>query len=187
MKNILPSKKRVLLRAYEWPEKSAGGIYYPETMRHDYRRGGKDPWRGKILKVGKEIKDVKEGEIVRYQPGNYSISTIEDGLTKYVFLHECLIYAVEDKQENILRALTSRLVIEPENQDEEKHGLIYLPQTRKKHLIFSKVIAVGPKVEDLKKGDRVVIENKKTWQYYGSNNKRYLMIDIVNVLGRVEK
>ncbi len=185
MKDIKPFKDKVLIRAYEWPEKSSGGILYPEITGHDYKRGGKDPWRGKVLAVGKGVDEVKAGEIIRYQPGNYYRECVEEGNTKNIFLSKVLIYAVEDKQENILRAMTSRLVIEPE-EDPEKFGSIFLPQKRKEPLIFAKVIAVGPKVDDLKEGDRVVIENKKTWQYYGSNNKRYLMIDIVNILGRVE-
>jgi co-chaperonin GroES (HSP10) len=181
MQNYQPVRKDVLIQAFEWPEKSTGGIYFPSSTKYSPTSGGKDPWRGKILAVGDEVKQVEVGEIVRYQPGNYHHhSVIEDGV-RYIFLTEDLIYVVEDENEKILRALKHRVVFLPDPIKEETQNGIILPQIRKSTTLNGAIVAAGAGCE-VQAGDRVIIENKSTWQYYDSSGQQYILTDRSNIL-----
>jgi len=182
--NCKPIRKNVLLRVYEWPDMTKSGIYLPDMMKYSSTTGGKDPWRGKIVDVGREVTQVKVGEIVRYQPNNYYRQTIEQDGVRYIVLDELVLYAVEDENENLIRALKERVVFLPENL-EEKYGSIYLPQNREEKLLYGKIVVAGENA-GVKVGDRVVIENKTTFQYFSSAGKRYIITDRVNLLAIVE-
>ncbi len=176
--------KKVLIQAYEWPTK-IGSIWIPETLQYSHTRGGKDPWRGKILAVGGEVTQVKVGEIVRYQPNNYYKQTILEDEVRYIVLEELLIYAVEDEKENLVRALKDRVVFLPDEQIVKRYGRIYLPQRHEEKLLYGTIVVagVGAGVEP---GDRVVIENKSTWQYFDSAGKGYILTDRFNLIAKVE-
>jgi len=179
-----PIKKNVLIQAYEWPEKTKSGIYIPDMLKYNPDRGGNDPWRGKILAIGSEVEQVCVGEIVRYQPGNYNNSTITLGRIRYVFLDELLIYAVEDIDEVIIRALKNRIVFLPDESLEKKYGSLYLPQRREEHLLYGTIVRAGEGTE-VCTGDKIVIENKSTWQYFDSAGKRYILTDKFNILAKL--
>ncbi len=183
---IKPIKKNVILDVYEWPSKSKGGIWIPEILQYSETRGGKDPWRGRIVAIGKEVTQVNVGEICRYQPDNYSRQTVrDDDYKRYVILDESLIYAIEDENENLLRALENRFVFLPDKLP-EKYGLIYLPQKREEPLLYGTIVVAG-KNAGVETGDRVILENKNTWQYFDSDGKRYILTDRFNLLGTFQR
>ena len=183
---IKPIRKNVLIQAYEWPSKSVGGIYLPDMMKYSTTKGGKDPWRGKVLAIGNKVKQVKVGDIVRYQPNNYFRQTVEEDGVRYILLDELVIYAVEDENENLIFALENRVVFLPDEKLEEKYGHIYLPQNREEKMLYGTIIVAG-KGSGVEKGDRCCLENKNTWQYYDANGKRYLLTDRFNLLAIIGK
>ena len=176
-----PIRNQVLIQAYEWPERTKSGLYMPDMMKYSPTKGGKDPWRGKVLGIGKKVEQVKVGEIVRYQPGNYNPWTIEEDGIRYVFLIENLIYAVEDKDEILTRALKGKVVFLPDEEMEKKYGHLYLPQIRQEPLLYGTIVVAGEE-SGVVAGDRVVLENKSTWQYFDSNGKRFILTDRFNLL-----
>lgn len=186
IQNLKVLGSKVLLRAYEWPEK-IGSIWLPDMVRYSETKGGKDPWRGMVITVGPDVKQVKAGEIVRYQPDNYSRQTVhcDDDLSRYISLDESMIYSVEDDKENPVRALKNRIVFLPDNILEKAFGRIYLPQKHEMRFLCGNVVASG--CDYIKVGERVLIENKSTWQYFDGGGKRYIMTDRVNVLARLGK
>lgn len=184
IKSIKPIRKNVLIQAYEWPDKTKGGIWMPDMMKYSPTTGGKDPWRGKILAIGDGVTQVKPGEIVRYQPSNYSRETVTENGVRYIIFTESLIYAVEDANENLIRALKNRVVFLPDEQLEKKCGRIYLPQIREERLLYGTIKAAGPN-SGVKFGDRVIIENKNTWQYFDARSERYILTDRFNLLAIV--
>jgi len=172
-----------LIQAYEWPDK-VGAIWMPDMLKYSNTKGGKDPGRGRVLAVGGEVKQVKPGEIVRYQPSNYYRQTIEQDGVRYIILEETLIYAVEDEKENLIRALKNRVVFLPDEQMEKKYGRLYLPQKHEEKILYGTIVVAGEN-SGVKKGDRVIIENKSTWQYFDSAGKRYILTDRFNLLALV--
>lgn len=182
IKSIKPIHKKILLSVYEWPQKTKSGIWMPQTMQYSETRGGKDPWRGKIIAIGKEVTQVEIGEIVRYQPDNYSRQTVYVDFKRYIVLDESLIYAVEDEEENLIRALENRFVFLPDTLP-EKYGKIYLPQNREEPLLYGTIVVAG-KNAGVIAGDKVVLENKNTWQFFTSSGLRYILTDRFNLLGK---
>jgi co-chaperonin GroES (HSP10) len=182
MTNYKPTKTHVLIEAYEWAEKSEGGIWFPETLRYHSSGGGYDPWRGKVLAIGSEVTQLSIGEIVRYQPDNYYATTIQKDGKRYIFLDETLVYAVEDDKENLVRALKTRVVISPE-KEEEKVGSFYIPDIgkNKKTTMKGVVVAAGLETE-LSIGQIVLLENKKGWVFFFSKNQKHIITDVSNVL-----
>ncbi len=180
---IRPQPEMVLLEAYEWPKKSEGGIFYPETTQYSTTRGGKDPWRGKVLRVGSKVKQLKGGEIVRYQPGNYFHTTIVQDRVRYILFKENLVYAIEDENEKLVKALKDKVVIEPEDLP-EMHGVMYLPGNRDDKFIRGRIVIAGEGT-DIEEGKRVLLENAKTWQYYNSAGKRFLIMDKVSLMASI--
>jgi len=183
--NCKPIRKNVLLRVYEWPDMTKSGIYLPDMMKYSSTTGGKDPWRGKIVAIGDEVTQVKVGEIVRYQPNNYYRQTIEQDGVRYIVLDELVLYAVEDENENLIRALKNRVVLLPDEIMEKKYGRIYLPQTREEKMLHATVVVAGEGCP-VEKGDRVMIENRSTFQYFSSAGERYIITDRTNLLAIVE-
>lgn len=179
-----PTRKNVLMQAFEWPDKTASGIWLPDMLKYSNTKGGKDPWRGRIISIGSEVTQVKPGEIVRYQPSNYYRQTIEEDGVRYIVLDEVLLYAVEDEKENLIRALKDRVVFLPDQQIERKYGRIYLPQRHEEKMLYGTIVVAGPGCP-VKPGDRVMIENKSTWQYFDSAGKRYILTDRFNLLALI--
>ncbi len=71
--NFKPLKERVLVSYTEELEKTAGGIYVPDTAKEK-------PQRGKVEAVGSEVKDVKIGNEVffdKYSGSKLSIDNVE--------------------------------------------------------------------------------------------------------------
>lgn len=59
MTNIQPLGDRVVLKTIEAEEKTASGIILPDTAKEK-------PEQGKVTAVGKEVKEIKEGDTVLY-------------------------------------------------------------------------------------------------------------------------
>lgn len=79
---------RVLIKGFENPMISPGGIHIPETSR------GK-PCKGEVVGVGNMVKnDISIGDIVLFSP--MGAVEINDNGEKYLLLKEDLIYAIDD-------------------------------------------------------------------------------------------
>lgn len=86
--NLRPLKDRVLVKYSEEPEKSAGGIYIPDSAKEKPQRGevvavgsGKVTDDGKLQKM-----EVKVGDIVLFE--KYSGSKINIDDTEYLIIRE---------------------------------------------------------------------------------------------------
>ena len=86
--NLRPLKDRVLVKYSEEPEKSAGGIYIPDSAKEKPQRGeivavgtGKVTDDGKLQKM-----EVKIGDIVLFE--KYSGSKINIDDTEYLIIRE---------------------------------------------------------------------------------------------------
>lgn len=55
-----PLNERVLIEPKQAEEKTAGGIYIPDTAKEKSQQG-------KVLAIGPEVKDVKPGDIVVFE------------------------------------------------------------------------------------------------------------------------
>lgn len=186
IKKLEPYKSIILIEEFQWPEKTKSGIWMPNVVRYSETKGGRLPWRGKVIRAGNKVKQLEAGEIVRYQPDNYVGRTVIGQTGKrYLLIEELLIYAVEDEDENIIRALKNRIVFAPEAL-EEKYGQLYLPQKREEPILYGKILVSGPGA-GVKPGERVAIKNASTWQYFDSAGKRYILTDKFNLLGTITK
>ena len=181
---IRPTGKNILMLEHQWPDKTAGGIWLPDMLKYSETKGGKLPWRGSIIRVGKDVTQVHVGEICRYQPDNYFRNTLVIDRKRYLILDEILIYAVEDSSENLIRALKNRVVFLPDSNLEKKYGRIYLPQKHEEAHLFGTIKVAGPR-SGVEVGDRCVIMNRSTWQYYSSAGVRYILTDRENLLAKV--
>lgn len=74
-----PLKERVFVSYTEEVEKTAGGIYLPDTAKEK-------PQKGKVEAVGSEVKEVKVGDIILFD--KYSGSKINIEGTEYLILKE---------------------------------------------------------------------------------------------------
>jgi chaperonin GroES len=85
-----PLKDRVLVKPHEAEEKTASGIYIPESAQEK-------PQRGTVVAVGDGKKDepmtVKVGDVVLY--GKYSGTEIKIDGTDYLIMREDDILLVE--------------------------------------------------------------------------------------------
>jgi len=95
--NLRPLKDRVLVKYSEEPEKSAGGLYIPDTAKEKPQRGeivavgsGKITDDGKVQKM-----EVKVGDIVLFE--KYSGSKINIDETEYLILREDDILGIIEK------------------------------------------------------------------------------------------
>lgn len=86
--NLRPLKDRVLVKYSEEPEKSAGGIFIPDSAKEKPQRGevvavgtGKVTDDGKLQKM-----EVKVGDIVLFE--KYSGSKINIDDTEYLIIRE---------------------------------------------------------------------------------------------------
>ena len=92
-----PLKDRVLVKYSDEPEKSAGGIFIPETAKEK-------PQRGEIIAVGSgkitddgkvQAMEVKVGDIVLFE--KYSGSKINMDNVEYLIIREDDILGIEEK------------------------------------------------------------------------------------------
>lgn len=74
-----PLKERVFVSYTEEADKTAGGIYLPDTAKEK-------PQKGKVEAVGSEVKEVKVGDIILFD--KYSGSKINIEGTEYLILKE---------------------------------------------------------------------------------------------------
>ena len=95
--NLKPLKDRVVVKYSEEPEKSAGGIYIPDTAKEKPQRGeivavgsGKITDDGKVQKM-----EVKVGDIVLFE--KYSGSKINIDDTEYLIIREDDILGIVGK------------------------------------------------------------------------------------------
>ncbi len=92
-----PLKDRVLVKYSEEPEKSAGGLYIPDTAKEKPQKGevvALGP--GKVTEDGKLLKpDVKVGDIVLFD--KYSGSKITMDGTEYLIIKEEDILGILEK------------------------------------------------------------------------------------------
>ena len=89
---LKPLNDRVLVKRLESEEKTAGGLYIPDTAKEK-------PLRGKIVAAGNGTKDeemiLKEGDEVLY--GKYSGTELEFEGTKYLMMRQSDVLAVIEK------------------------------------------------------------------------------------------
>lgn len=79
-KTITPLFARVVVQPKTAEEKTASGIFLPETVSKD------KPMEGKIIAVGPDCKAVKKGDAVVFK--KYSPTEIEIGGVEYFLLDE---------------------------------------------------------------------------------------------------
>ena len=86
--NLRPLKDRVLVKYSEEPEKSAGGIFIPETAKEKPQRGEiVAVGSGKVTDDGKtQPMEVKMGDVVLFE--KYSGSKINFDDTEYLIIRE---------------------------------------------------------------------------------------------------
>ncbi len=92
-----PLKDRVLVKYSDEPEKSAGGIFIPETAKEK-------PQKGEIIAVGSgkitddgkvQAMEVKVGDVVLFE--KYSGSKINMDNEEYLIIREDDILGIEEK------------------------------------------------------------------------------------------
>ena len=74
-----PLKDRVFVKYSEEAEKTAGGIYIPESAKEQ-------PQKGVIEAVGSEVKEIKVGDIILFD--KYSGSKINIDNNEYLIIKE---------------------------------------------------------------------------------------------------
>jgi chaperonin GroES len=70
--NIQPLFDKVLIKPQKVEEKTAGGIYIPDTAKQD------KPQIGEIIAIGKDVKDVKIGQNIvfaKYSPTEITLES----------------------------------------------------------------------------------------------------------------
>lgn len=92
-----PLKDRVLVRYSEEPEKSAGGIFIPETAKEKPQKGEVIAvGSGKITDDGKvQAMEIKVGDVVLFE--KYSGSKINMDNEEYLIIREDDILGIEEK------------------------------------------------------------------------------------------
>ena len=92
-----PLKDRVLVRYSEEPDKSAGGIYIPETAKEKPQKGEVIAvGSGKITDDGKvQAMEIKVGDVVLFE--KYSGSKIKMDNEEYLIIREDDILGIEEK------------------------------------------------------------------------------------------
>ncbi len=76
---VKPLKDRVFVRYAEEEERTAGGIYVPETAKEK-------PQKGTVEAVGSEVKEVKVGNTILFD--KYSGSKIKSNDVEYLIIKE---------------------------------------------------------------------------------------------------
>ena len=68
---LKPLKDRVVVSYSEEPEKTAGGLYVPDSAKEK-------PQVGKVEAVGSEVKDLKKGDMVLFDKYSGSKVNVDD-------------------------------------------------------------------------------------------------------------
>lgn len=76
---LKPLKDRVFVSYTEETEKTAGGIYVPDTAKEK-------PQRGKVEAVGSEVKEIKVGDTVLFD--RYSGSRVKVNEAEHLIIKE---------------------------------------------------------------------------------------------------
>ncbi len=82
--NIQPLADYIVAEAEKADERTASGLYLPTQAQEK-------PQTAKVLAVGKEVKEVKVGEIVIY--GGYSTTEVKQAGKTYLLIKEENVYA----------------------------------------------------------------------------------------------
>jgi len=82
---LKPLKDKVVVSYSEEPEKTAGGLYVPDTAKEK-------PQQGKVEAVGPEVKEVKVGDTVLF--AKYQGDKIKVGDTEQLVIKEEDILAI---------------------------------------------------------------------------------------------
>lgn len=77
--NLKPLKDRVLVSYSEEADKTAGGLYVPDTAKEK-------PQQGKVEAIGSEVKEVKVGDVILFD--KYSGSKVKVNDTEYLIIKE---------------------------------------------------------------------------------------------------
>ncbi len=85
---LKPLKDRVVVSYSEEVEKTAGGIYVPDTAKEK-------PQQGKVEAVGSEVKELKEGNIVLFD--KYSGSKVKVNDSEMLVVKEEDILAIVEE------------------------------------------------------------------------------------------
>lgn len=83
-------KKNVLVIPEIPPSKSPGGIIIPDIVRKKYRVG-------KVLQVGSEVTDIKEGDRVSLQQGGFPV--MHEGKPALIFPDELINGIINETNE----------------------------------------------------------------------------------------
>ncbi len=84
---IKPLKDRVFVKFTEETEKTAGGLYIPDSAKEK-------PQKGQVEAVGSEVKDVKVGNVILFD--KYSGSKINIDNNEYLIIKEEDILGIVD-------------------------------------------------------------------------------------------
>jgi chaperonin GroES len=85
---LKPLKDRVVVSYSEEPDKTAGGLYVPDTAKEK-------PQEGKVMAVGSEVKEVKKGDVVMFE--KYSGAKVKVGDDEQLVIKEEDILAIVEK------------------------------------------------------------------------------------------
>ena len=84
---LKPLQDRLVLSYSEEAEKTAGGIYVPDSAKEK-------PQQGKVEAVGKEVKEIKVGDVVLFPKFSGDKVTV-DGQEQLVIKEEDILAIVE--------------------------------------------------------------------------------------------
>ncbi len=94
---LKPLNDRIIVKALEAEEKSAGGIYLPDAAREKPQQGKVlSTGPGKLMDNGKVVKmEVKKGDIVYY--ARYGGTEVKIGGEEFVILRQDDVLAIVEK------------------------------------------------------------------------------------------
>lgn len=80
----------------------------------------------------------------------------------------------------------SKVLVQLHNRkDRSKSGLIFIPRQAQETPFTATVVAVGPRQQDVKSGDTVVISNYAGVEFE-HENQEYIMLDSSEIMARIE-
>jgi chaperonin GroES len=159
---LRPLADRVVLIPAELAKVSPGGILIPDTLSNSER-----PRRGTVYAVGPGIVDpldhlvlpiVRPGDDVLYGAHSDPVS-VQHGDGQFLFINEEDVLAILSP----VRTLTNVLIVSPELREKSPGGLwlvdiwkkLRMESLTERGYCIGKVLVAGPKVTDVKVGDRI--------------------------------
>lgn len=85
MSKLKPLADKIVIERTQAVEKTAGGIVIPDTAKEK-------PEQGKVISVGKDVKEVKEGNEVLF--GKYSPTEVKVDGKEYLLIKEEDVLAI---------------------------------------------------------------------------------------------